>query len=83
MSVQDPIAPTSSRAPALTRPESLLRRVDRADAARTLFVLACTIALALGPDWPGPGCRSSPRSASSSAAGRSSSRPSRIFGGVG
>jgi len=53
MSVQDRVtAPTSSRA--TTNSESLLRRVDRADAARTLFVLACTIALALGLDWPGP-----------------------------
>ncbi|RLP06427.1 heavy metal translocating P-type ATPase [Propionibacterium australiense] len=55
MSVQDPVTtPTSPHSPAPLREESLLHRVDRAEAARALFVLACTIALALGLDWPGP-----------------------------
>ncbi|MDN6799521.1 MAG: cation-transporting P-type ATPase, partial [Propionibacterium sp.] len=33
---------------------SLWSRIDRTDLARTLFVAACTAALALGLDWPSP-----------------------------
>ncbi|MDK9354586.1 cation-transporting P-type ATPase, partial [Propionibacterium freudenreichii] len=33
---------------------SLWSRIDRTDLARTLFVAACTAALAFGLDWPSP-----------------------------
>src|SRR5699024_5258101 len=33
---------------------SLWRRIDRADLARTLFVTACAVAVALGLTWPWP-----------------------------
>ena len=33
---------------------SLWPRIDRADLARTLFVAACAVAVALGLTWPWP-----------------------------
>ncbi|MGP5241683.1 heavy metal translocating P-type ATPase [Corynebacterium flavescens] len=37
---------------ALTSAVNLWRRIDRGDLARTLFVAACTLAVALGISWP-------------------------------